>query len=321
VELSAERLERLSAETGFIPRYVEKVVRLLDLLEGIQRHPDLKGQFVLKGGTALNVFFLDLPRLSVDIDLNFVGETDVSRMKRVRAEIEDAMERVFQRSDLSIVSKPTDSHSASQWILNYNQATRGKDSIKVDLNYLRRVSILEPQNIEPSNIGSFEFKSFPVLDINELAAGKLKALFERNSSKDLYDVHKILNKTELEEEKLRVAFVVYGGSSRQDWRKISLEKLDSKYTNMKNTLFNMLRGNERNQLVQLRENLTDSVKKGLSVVLPFQDSEKEFLRKINLEGEIKPSLITEDSGLQNKIRKDPALRWKVKNVKEHYGLN
>ena len=321
MELSAERLERLSAETGFIPRYVEKVVRLLDLLEGIQRHPDLKGQFVLKGGTALNVFFLDLPRLSVDIDLNFVGETDVSRMKRVRAEIEDAMERVFQRSDLSIVSKPTDSHSASQWILNYNQATRGKDSIKVDLNYLRRVSILEPQNIEPSNIGSFEFKSFPVLDINELAAGKLKALFERNSSKDLYDVHKILNKTELEEEKLRVAFVVYGGSSRQDWRKISLEKLDSKYTNMKNTLFNMLRGNERNQLVQLRENLTDSVKKGLSVVLPFQDSEKEFLRKINLEGEIKPSLITEDSGLQNKIRKDPALRWKVKNVKEHYGLN
>ncbi|MBS3788927.1 nucleotidyl transferase AbiEii/AbiGii toxin family protein, partial [Candidatus Bipolaricaulota bacterium] len=241
--------------------------------------------------------------------------------KRVRPEIEDAMERVFQRSDLSIVSKPTDSHSASQWILNYNQATRGKDSIKVDLNYLRRVSILEPQNIEPSNIGSFEFKSFPVLDINELAAGKLKALFERNSSKDLYDVHKILNKTELEEEKLRVAFVVYGGSSRQDWRNISLENLDFKYPNMKNTLFDMLRGKERNQLGQLREDLTDSVKKGLSVVLPFQDSEKEFLRKINLEGEIKPSLITEDSGLQNKIRKDPALQWKVKNVKEHYGLN
>jgi len=321
VELSTERVENLSAETGFLPRYVEKVVRLLDLLEEIQIHPDLKGKFVLKGGTALNVFFFDLPRLSVDIDLNFVGETDVARMKRVRQEIEDAMERVFQRSDLSIVSKPTDSHSASQWILNYNQATRGKDSIKVDLNYLRRVSILEPQNIEPSNIGSFEFESFPVLDINELAAGKLKALFERNSSKDLYDAHKILNKTELKEKKIRVAFVVYGGSSRQDWRKISLENLNFKYPNMKNTLFDMLRGEERNQLGQLRENLADSVTKGLSVVLPFQDSENEFLRRINLEGEIKPSLITEDSKLHKKIRKDPALRWKVKNVKEHYGLN
>ena len=321
MELSAERLERLSAETGFLPRYVEKVVRLLDLLEEIQKHPDLKDQFVLKGGTALNVFLFDLPRLSVDIDLNFVGETDVTRMKRVRPEIEDAMERVFQRSDLSIVSKPTDSHSASQWILNYNQATRGKDSIKVDLNYLRRVSILEPQNIEPSHIGSFEFESFPVLDINELAAGKLKALFERNSSKDLYDAETLLSETELNEEKLRVAFVVYGASAREDWREISLESLDSKYPNMKNTLPDMLQGKERNQLEQLVENLTNSVREGLSIVLPFRDSEKRFLRKINLEGDIDPSLITDKANLQKRIKKDPALHWKVKNVKDHFGLN
>jgi len=321
VELSSERVERLSAQTGFLPRYVEKVVRLVNLLEEIQNHPDLKDQFVLKGGTALNVFFFDLPRLSVDIDLNFIGEANVTRMKEIRPEIEDALERVFRRSDLSVVNKPTETHSSSQWILNYNQATRGKDSIKVDLNYLRRVPILEVQNIEPSNIGSFVFDSFPLLDINELAAGKFKALFERNSSKDLYDTQTLLSETELNEDKLRVAFVVYGASARQDWRKISLESLDSKYPNIKNTLPDMLQSKERNQLEQLVENLTSSVREGLSIVLPFRDSEEEFLRKINLEGEIEPSLITQSSNLQKRIKKDPALHWKAKNVKEHYGLN
>lgn len=63
MELSSERVERLSTRTGFLARYVEKVVRLLDLLEEIQSHEDLKDQFVLKGGTALNVFFFNLPRL------------------------------------------------------------------------------------------------------------------------------------------------------------------------------------------------------------------------------------------------------------------
>lgn len=177
------------------------------------------------------------------------------------------------------------------------------------------------QNIEPSTIGSFEFEPFPVLDINELAAGKLKALFERNSSKDLYDAQTLLSETELNEEKLRVAFVVYGGSARQDWREISLESLDSKYPNMKNTLLDMLQGKERNKLEQPVENLTNSVREGLSIVLPFRDSEEEFLRKINLAGEIEPSLITKNSSLQERIKRDPALHWKAQNVKEHYGLN
>jgi len=36
---------------------------------------------------------------------------------------------------------------------------------------------------------------------------------------------------------------------------------------------------------------------------------------------IKPSLITKDTKLQKRIKKDPALKWKAKNVKEHYGLD
>jgi predicted nucleotidyltransferase component of viral defense system len=50
--------------------------RLLELLAGLESHPYLRGRLALKGGTALNVFVFDLPRLSVDIDLNYVGAAD-----------------------------------------------------------------------------------------------------------------------------------------------------------------------------------------------------------------------------------------------------
>ncbi len=48
------------------------------ILDGISIHPLLKDQWILKGGTALNLFFFDLPRLSVDIDLNHVGQPRLS---------------------------------------------------------------------------------------------------------------------------------------------------------------------------------------------------------------------------------------------------
>lgn len=51
---------------------IEKVLHLLRLLQAMNTHPFLKGKWVLKGGTALNLFLFNLPRLSVDIDLNYI---------------------------------------------------------------------------------------------------------------------------------------------------------------------------------------------------------------------------------------------------------
>ena len=66
---------------------LEKVIQLLHLLEASQAHPFLKNRWALKGGTALNLFVFDVPRLSVDIDLNYVGAADRETMmvERVQA--------------------------------------------------------------------------------------------------------------------------------------------------------------------------------------------------------------------------------------------
>ena len=56
--------------SGFRADMVEKVIHLLNLLNTLNSHPFLKGKWALKGGTAINLFKPDIPRLSVDIDLN-----------------------------------------------------------------------------------------------------------------------------------------------------------------------------------------------------------------------------------------------------------
>ena len=67
MRLSRERLRREATATGFRVEILEKVAQLLGLLDGFNRHPYLKGRLALKGGTALNLFVFDVPRLSIDI--------------------------------------------------------------------------------------------------------------------------------------------------------------------------------------------------------------------------------------------------------------
>jgi predicted nucleotidyltransferase component of viral defense system len=64
--ISKERIIAEAASTGFRPEVFEKVAQLFSLLQAIWKHPFLKNRLVLKGGTALNLFILNVPRLSVD---------------------------------------------------------------------------------------------------------------------------------------------------------------------------------------------------------------------------------------------------------------
>ena len=73
MKISPERLAAEAEATGFRPDVLEKVAQLLTLLNALRSHPFLGGKLALKGGTALNLFIFNVPRLSVDIDLNYIG--------------------------------------------------------------------------------------------------------------------------------------------------------------------------------------------------------------------------------------------------------
>lgn len=195
MKLSRGMLTGESQATGFRPEVLEKVLHILNLLEGFNRHPFLKGRLALKGGTALNLFLFDVPRLSVDIDLNYIGTKSREAMLSERQSVEQAVKAVCSREGMSVVSTPTD-HAGGKWRLRYESALGGGGNLEVDVNFMFRIPVW-PATFRSAIIGSFSAAEILVLDLHELAAGKLAALFARQASRDLFDVHHLLTQSQL----------------------------------------------------------------------------------------------------------------------------
>lgn len=128
MQTSEKELMQEAKETGFRPEIMEKVWHLMAILDGISVHPFLKERLVLKGGTALNLFFFDLPCSSVDIDLNYIGQLDRQKMLLERPEVEKALEAIFQREGLSIRRIP-EKHAGGKWQLRYASVLGGNRSL------------------------------------------------------------------------------------------------------------------------------------------------------------------------------------------------
>ncbi len=108
--ISKETLLAEAAAAGFRPETLEKALLLISLLDSFNRHPFLKKRLALKGGTALNLFVFNVPRLSVDIDLNYVGAPDKDTMLKERDDLAQAARSVCEREGMTIVSHPPFTH-------------------------------------------------------------------------------------------------------------------------------------------------------------------------------------------------------------------
>lgn len=92
MKLNAAHLQAVANTTGFPPDNLEKVLRLRELLTEFHKHLALRDRLVLKGGTAINLFCLDLVRLSVDIDLNYIAHVERQKMLAERPDVVRAVE-------------------------------------------------------------------------------------------------------------------------------------------------------------------------------------------------------------------------------------
>ncbi|MFA7568125.1 MAG: nucleotidyl transferase AbiEii/AbiGii toxin family protein [Alkalispirochaeta sp.] len=215
MKLSLERVQQVARQTGFNVVTVEKVIHLMNLLEAIDGHPVLRGKFALKGGTALNLFVFPLPRLSVDIDLNLVEPLSREKLEAIRPRFEQAFEAVFRREEFNIRKSPTE-HAGGKWRLGYRSVAGAASNLEVDVNYVLRIPLWEPEVRDSATLGEYAAKNVRVLSEAELAGGKLSALFSRAQTRDLFDAHQLLTKRNLNHERLHIAFVVYGGFNRLD---------------------------------------------------------------------------------------------------------
>ena len=320
--LSASDLQREAASTGFRLEALEKVIRLLELLDGLRSHPFLKTRIALKGGTALNLFVFDTPRLSVDLDLNYTGAAERETMLEERPRVEQAIEAVCGRLDMTVRHRPGE-HAGGKWRLAYVGAS-GQGTLELDVNFMLRTPLWAPTLADSKPIGSFGATNIPMLDIHELAAGKLAALFSRAASRDLFDVRQLLGAGGLDVEKIRIAFVVYGGINRRDWRTVSLDDVHVDSVDVARHLMPLVHVQSapaRHDVAAWTERLISDCRDGLAALLPMTEEEIEFLTRLNDSGEIVPELLTSDHGLRSTIDSHPGLRWKALNVREHRGLS
>lgn len=320
--LTEEELVREAARSGFHKDPFEKVIRLTELLESLRSHPFLKSRIALKGGTALNLFVFDVPRLSVDIDLNYVGAVDRETMVAERPKVDQAVQAVCGRLGMQVKRIPAE-HAGGKWRLSYTGASGRPGTLELDVNFMLRVPLWPVSVIDSRYVGSFAATRVPVLDVHELAAGKLAALFGRDVSRDLFDTREILRRDGLDRSHLRQGFIIYGGINRRDWRTVSLDDVRAEPREVDQQLVPLLRGEgapARKDLKQWTSNLVTDCKELLSIVLPLEPQEREFLDRLNDRGEIVPELLTADSGFQAVIRSHPGLLWKALNVRRHQGL-
>jgi len=322
--IGAAKVRRVARETGFREEVVEKVLYLSAIVERFRTHPDLKNAWVLKGGTAINLFYLEVPRLSIDIDINYIGSRELEAMRAARPVFEQAIIACCEREGCQVRRAPGE-HAGGKYRLRYAGGVGGSGSLEVDVNFVQRVPVFDVDHRAPSFPPGVSSGVVPLLAVEELAAGKFAALLTRAAPRDAFDAWQLLEEVPhlLQGPRLRTAFVVQAASVRQDLRTKDPRSVAVTAKGVRDELFPLLRVEARpfgGDPDSLSEHL-NVVCRNLAVwLLKWRRRERAFLDRILDAGEIVPGLLTDDPDIQDRIGAQPMLRWKSMHVRQYRRL-
>lgn len=298
----------------FEPRTVDKVGRLLDLLDEMERHPALKGKLALHGGTAINLFMLDVPRLSVDIDVSYIGSVSREDMIADRPRVEDGIEAVAKALGYAVEAH-TGGHVGRTFLLRY-RGDWGVDHVKIDCIYMNRSPILPPVVRETPVRTGAKVRTFADA---ELAAGKVKAFFDRVKVRDLYDVSNLCSVYETlkpDEQETAHQLALYYASLSACFPKPfegREQRFSDRLPELADQLYPMPRSSS--EYPTLKELLEDAARFIAEWVLPKTDGEREYLEHL-AEGDYRPMLIFPDESMANAAAVNSEALWKVENLRK-----
>lgn len=181
-------------------KYKEQVDLLLEVIEPVLDDDRL----ALKGGTAINLFTMNLPRFSVDLDLVYLPVTG-------REEFLVGIQDVFQQMEKRLLKYSAEILRTSEGISKQMRVSKGMIDVKVEVNLVLRGSVYPPQEMELCQKAQTEFeKSVRIrcASFEDQYAGKFCAALDRQHPRDLFDV-KLFFENFTFTEKLKKAFLVY----------------------------------------------------------------------------------------------------------------
>ncbi len=269
-------------------------------------HVAAENCFALKGGTAINLFVRDMPRLSVDIDLAYLPvdeprETALKKSSEALGRIASAIKKAIAGTRVQ-ESRAREPDHVIRLIVS-----TGTTRIKIEPNEVIRGAVFPSVVRELSRHAEDLFElsvSALSLSLADLYGGKLCAALDRQHPRDLFDVKILLDNEGITDE-IRRAFVVYLASHDRPIH----ELLDPKRKDVRRIYENEFAGMPIEEiaykdLIAARETLIETLKKELT------DGEKTFLVSIK-SGEPNWSVM----GIEG-IEKLPALQWKLVNIQK-----
>jgi len=260
----------------------------------------LNSSFVLKGGTAINFIWQELPRLSVDIDLTYkeIGSRD--DFLKANDFFYREREGALKKRGLLTQLQRTHDQIPKQMLVSSAEAT-----IKIETNLILRGTVYPPEVKKTCQAikERYDFELYvPTVSFEDLYAGKFCAALDRQHPRDLFDVKIFFEKYQMT-EKLKKAFIIYLISSN---RPIS-EIISPNHLNQRELFENEFKGMTANEvcyeeLEESREELIKTIRKCLT------REDKEFL--INFK-KLNPNW----SYLNlPHVENMPAIKWKLHNL-------
>ena len=303
-------LGRQARELGFVRDTFEKVCRLADILAFMESDPPLADSLALKGGTAINLTIFDLPRLSVDIDLDFSKDVSRESMLAEREQINEHIQKYMAASGYMFGLKSKQYHALDSFVYEYVNAGGMKDNLKIEINYMLRCHLL-PVSRRPVHL-PWNGQKLTVLSVDplEIFSAKTVALLNRAAPRDLYDIFNLQKYglfDETQEQLFRKCIMFYAAIASEivpehfdlnGIGNISAQKI-------KADLIPVLRRGERFDLDPVQKQVKDY----LADILKPEDTELSFWQAF-AAGKYQPDLLFDDADILSRIEHHPMALWK-----------
>lgn len=284
-----------------LSRYENQVRLLIEVLPIALKDP----RMALKGGTAINLFIRDLPRLSVDIDLTYLP---IESRDATLANIDSILKVVASTIETQVrgtrVTSARGFKSAPEQKLLVEM---GSTTVKIEVNSILRGSVFAPQMRELSQEVQRRFGAFAsvnVLSFEDMYAGKICAALDRQHPRDWFDISHLLREEGIT-ERIKQAFLVYLMSHNRPMS----ELLDPRWQDLRPAYESEFRGMttasvEVDALEQVRADLLVALRKSLN------DTDKKFLI------DFKSGRARWEDFFLPEARMFPAIIWKQSNLEK-----
>lgn len=315
MQIDKKWLSKVAAQEGFVRDTLEKVYRLTKILQYINSNPLMKDCLALKGGTAINLTVFNMPRLSVDIDIDYSKETNREGMLEDRRLIVEDIEKYMVAEGYQKSGKSKTSHSLDSMIFTYHNTAGINDNIKIEINYSMRVHIYPLVHRQIQTGGVLE--EFEVLSVDgtEIFGSKIKALLDRTAPRDLYDVDNMVKyglfHGSEERDMLRKCALFYiAVGNREVPERINLDAIDeiTRYR-IKTDLIPVKRKSEKFDLDETKQRVKDY----LEDTMRLTDIESHFLQEFR-EKKYHPEYLFENQEIINRLGRHPMALWKIQDM-------